>query len=196
MSEMRWDMQGFGEFDTTLLAPGERLLWTGRPPGGLLLRPQDLYLIPFSLLWSGFIVFWETSVIRGGGPLFFALWGIPFILMGLYFTVGRFVADALLRARTTYALTSERAIIVSGLGSRSVRALPLRTLGDVTLTPRARGRGTITLGPAMPARPFGSGWSGVGGWPVGGRALPPAFEAIPDAATIYALIRDAQRQAA
>jgi len=170
------------------LGPGEKLLWADRPQGGIRLRAGDALMVPFSLMWGGFAVFWETMVVRSNAPPLFRLWGIPFVLVGLYLIVGRFFADAWLRARTFYGLTNQRAIIVSGLLGRQTRSLPLHSITDMTLTERDDRSGTITLGPSFPqyTRLVGSGW------PMSGRYQGPAFDLIEDARSVYDRIRAAQ----
>jgi Bacterial PH domain len=172
------------------LGPREEVLWAGQPRGGLMLRAADGFLIPFSLLWGGFAIFWEASVIASGAPWFFAIWGVPFVLVGLYIMVGRFWVDARQRAQTSYAVTSERVIILSGLFVRQMKSLSLDTLSDVTLTERRDGSGTITFGPCPPFY----GWYGGGGWPTAHRAVP-AFELADEARQVYEIIREAQRAA-
>jgi hypothetical protein len=108
------------------LDSGESLIWSGAPRHGLVLRPSDAYMIPFSLLWGGFAIFWEASVLRmppGPNTAFMSIWGVPFMLMGLYLIVGRFFVDARIRAKMYYGLTNRRAIIISGadVPSRGVR---------------------------------------------------------------------------
>ena len=187
----------------TLLDADERLLWSGQPRRGIRLRPQDAYMIPFSLLWGGFAFFWESMVVFGpargrphggsasGAPIFFMLWGVPFVLMGIYVIIGRFFVDAWSRERTRYAVTNERVIIESGLFTRQTKSLQLRTLSDVSLTERAGGNGAITFGPAsFPASMFSAG-----GWPGSGRSGPPAFELLENAREVYDLIRRAQKAA-
>jgi hypothetical protein len=116
-----------------LLGREERLLWSAQPRQGIFLRSTDAYLIPFSLFWGGFAFFWEGSAVNSNAPVIMRLWGIPFVLIGLYLIIGRFFVDAKLRSKTYYALTTERIVIVSGLFSRTTKSLQLRTLSDVSL---------------------------------------------------------------
>ncbi len=174
---------------TSRLDKGERLLWSGQPRRGIRLRAQDAFIIPFSILWCGFAIFWETTAILGGAPLFFALWGIPFVCVGLYFVFGRFIADARSRARTFYGVTDERIIIVSGVFSRQIKSLQLRTLTDVSLTERGDGSGTITFGPTH----FMNAMFPAGSWPGMGYYSPPCFDRIENAKEAYDVIRNVQR---
>ena len=170
------------------LSSGEKLLWSGQPGQGFRLRPSDTFVIPFSLLWCGFAIFWESSVIATKAPFFFKLWGVPFVLIGLYIVFGRFIADAKTRSRTFYGVTTDRIIIVSGLFSRQTKSLQLRTLSDISLAERADGSGTITFGPQYPfAQRFASGWPGSSQYAA------PAFEMIEHAKETYDLIRQAQK---
>lgn len=169
---------------------GESLLWFGVPRQGVTLRGSDAFMIPFSLMWGGFAVLWEATVLVTNAPLLFKLWGIPFVLMGLYITIGRFFVDSMQRAKVAYGLTSRRAIIVSGLRARSVKSLLLKGLSDVTLTEGKESRGTIMLGPASP-------WGRLYGnmsWPGMPSMASPAFEMIEDAKSVYTSLRAAQSE--
>ena len=146
----------------------ERLLWAGQPPQGVRLHAADAFMIPFSIMWGGFAIFWEAMVIVMGAGLFFMAWGVPFVLIGLYLMLGRFWVDARQRAETYYALTDSRVIIISGVFSRSTRSLNVRTLSDVSLTKKRNGSGTISFGPINPM----FAWWGFAGWPGMGRYAP------------------------
>jgi len=173
------------------LAPGEKLLWASRPRQGFVLRAADAFLIPFSLLWGGFAIFWEAAVLASGAPWFFALWGVPFVLVGLYIMFGRFWVDARQRAATVYAVTSERVLIVSGVFVQRVKSLNIDTITDVSLTERADGAGTITFGPVPPFH-----WCYVGaGWPGFTHQAVPSFELTGETRQVYEILCSAQRAA-
>ncbi len=88
-------MQAEAEVELTRhLDSDERLLWSGAPGGGLRLRRSDIFMIPFSILWGGFAIFWESLALRHNAPLFFLVWGLPFVALGLQMMVGRFFWDA------------------------------------------------------------------------------------------------------
>jgi Bacterial PH domain len=174
------------------LSSGEKLVWSGQPRAGIRLRWSDVFMIPFSILWCGFAIFWESMVVRKGAPVFMMFWGIPFVLVGLYIVFGRFIVDAMTRTKTFYGITNERIIIISGLFSQEIKSLNLRTLTDVSLSERSDGSGTITFGPVYPM----GRWMPAGSWPGAGRYAPPAFDMIERAKDVYEIIRQAQKETA
>jgi len=174
------------------LDQGEQILWTGRPQQGLLLRKGELLGIPFSVLWCGFAIFWESQVLTHNAPWFFALWGIPFILIGVYLVVGRFVVDAWRRQRTVYAVTDRRALILSGLRTPSLKSLDIEGLTDIELQDDGADRGTLVLG----LSPMNNAANFLGrGWPGAAAYMAPAFERIDDAASVLRVIREARKRA-
>ena len=155
------------------LEPGEQLLWSGRPGQGVRLRRADAFAIPFSLIWAGFTAVWEIEAIRSGEPLFMRLWGIPFLVLGAYLVVGRFVADARLRRNTVYGVTDRRVILVSGLFSRSTTSHLLRAVPAITLSERRDGEGDVVLDATD------MNHVATGGMVSLGSSVPPALEFLP-----------------
>lgn len=174
----------------SIIGPTEKLLWSGRPQRGLMFGSHELFLIPFSLLWCGFAIFWEAQVVLSGAPLFFMLWGIPFVLIGLYLVAGRFVVDMLIRANTVYGITDSRVIIRSGLFRQGMQSLLLRTLSDISLDERGDGTGTILLGPQISWRS-----SQFGPWLPSSKSGPPKLMGIPDAGRVFDVLLQAQKAA-
>ena len=173
----------------TELGRGERLLWSGMPRQGLRLRQTDVFMVPFSLFWGGFAFFWEGSVTTKGAPFFFTLWGIPFVLVGIYIIAGRFFVDSHLRARTFYGVTDQRVIILSGLMNREVKSISLEGLNEMSLAERSDRSGSITFGPT---NPMSTVWTGTA-WPGTGKKFSPAFDLVEDVRRVYNTIRDAQK---
>jgi len=173
-----------------LLLPGERILWRGRPDVWAYSMRGAWYLIPFSLLWGGFAIFWEVSVLASGGGPFFALWGIPFVVAGLYLIFGRILVARREAERTAYAVTNRRILILTGTFSRRTTELDLTQLPPSQLDVGSRGIGTITFGNLV------GGFRPPPGWPTAGSFVSvPAFASVPDAANAYRLIQDARAAA-
>lgn len=170
------------------LTADETLIWTGRPRTGIIFRTADAFMIPFSILWGGFAVFWETSVVTSGAPFFFILWGIPFVMVGLYMIIGRFFIDAKKRSNTYYGITPHRIIIKSGVFSSDVKSLNIKTISDITLDEKSDRSGSITLGPvdARQSMMQGMEWPGV--------KQTPKLEFIPDVKKVYDKIIELQRE--
>lgn len=106
-----------------LLRQGEQLLWAGQPDPGVRFTSADAFLVPFSVLWGGFAIFWEVAAITTVKQPLFIIWGIPFVLMGLYFIFGRFIFKKRRKRATVYGLTNSRAIVCTG--DRSVADSPV-----------------------------------------------------------------------
>ena len=96
-------------FAMPYLSEGEQILWRGKPGKGHLFSLEELYMIPFSLLWCGFAFYWEYGEIKDG-TFFFALSGLPFVLAGLYMVVGRFFFTAWRRKHACYVITNLKVI--------------------------------------------------------------------------------------
>ncbi|OIH94163.1 MULTISPECIES: hypothetical protein [unclassified Curtobacterium] len=102
------------------LGPDEQLYWAGTSDPAKRFSGRDGFLVPFSLLWLGFVVFWMVSAITGGAPPFFLLFGTVFVLIGLHITAGRFIVKQHRKRTTVYAVTDRRALVITPGGTRDV----------------------------------------------------------------------------
>ncbi|MGA7324872.1 MAG: hypothetical protein WBX25_10400 [Rhodomicrobium sp.] len=177
-----------------LLKPQERLLWWDIPRQGLMLRSKDIYRMPFSLLFVGAFFLWEGTAVsrlwqgeRGVNPILMAVYGIPFVLAGLYALAGRFFHDAWRRSRTVYGLTDHRLLIARPSRPRSY---DLATLGEIELIESSDNTGNIILG----GDAYGS-WQWNGEWIYRPAFEPRILEGIRNPAHVFGLIRSAQKDA-
>lgn len=172
------------------LSSEERLIWSGKPGQGIIFRPSDALLIPFSLLWGGFAFFWEYSVYTSNAPVFFLLFGGIFVLIGVYFIIGRFLLDTFIRSKTCYGVTDNRVLIITEFPSLKIKTLNLPAISDITYTVRYRGIGNINFGPGSSMGPITIGIF----LPGMEQYLPPRFELIDNARNVYEMIVDARKR--
>lgn len=174
------------------LIAGESLLWSGRPNPSVIFHSEDWSMIPFGLLWGGFSIFWEAAALgffghnsKGSPPIFMALWGVPFVLIGQYMIWGRFVYDAWLKRRTYYGITNRRLIAVQEGTRRRTCSMYLESIPSVERD--GSFTGTLWFGAKYPAI------AGTGRRTRGTRSRfyvgnVPVFADIDDADSVYRLI--------
>lgn len=121
------------------LLEGETIEWSGEPKPSAVFTAWDIFLIPFSLLWCGFVVFWESFVIIKGVP-FFWIFGLFFVAVGFYIVFGRFIVKYRNSKNTAYAITNRRILVT---GKRSVSALDLKDVPLIHKTEQRNGSGSL-----------------------------------------------------
>jgi hypothetical protein len=171
---------------------GERVLWEGKPAQGLRFAPQDMFAVPFAAIWLiavvaifGSILFGHATIVD---PMAYIVMPL-FVAVGLYMLVGRLWIDSLARKQTQYWLTSERAVIESGLLRSTIRSVSLAAVPEIQLRAGRMGRGTIRFGAPGPFAMMPSNWPGMA------QFAAPAFEMVDDAQRVYDLALTTQRAA-
>lgn len=175
------------------------MLWTGQPSPAVIFHKEDVLLIPFSLLWGGFAIFWEAGVSgywgsgsHSGKPWIFGmLFGAVFVLMGQYFIWGRFFLTAWEKRRTYYAVTNRRVIVVQQGFTRRMASAYIDTLSNLIKQNGRRGFGSLLFAPLQPLWSRRGGWGVWDGLPVGDV---PEFRDIEDVDSIYRLVSDQREQ--
>jgi hypothetical protein len=181
----------------TDLVRDEKVLWTGQPEPKLFCS-GDLFLVPFSLLFFCFSIFW---ILAASGLLsqshklsMFWLFGIPFVLIGFYLLIGRFFVKSWKQRNTYYAVTNQRALVLCTVPNRSLQSVFINTLPSINKSVGSNGSGTLVFG-YMPPRAATYVNSGMDFFAsVNGQTLPPAFYDVKDANYVCELINGQRRR--
>lgn len=171
------------------LGNDEKLLWTGKPKTGILFRSVDFFLIPFSVIWGGGVfVGFIAALVSKGTPWFLGFFLIPFLAVACYIIFGRFLVDKKRREKTVYGITNNRIIIKSGIFSKSIKSMTIKTITDITFDEKKDKTGDIAFGPIYFKNQMALGFGGFGGKQLS------QFERIADARSVYNLIIDLQNK--
>lgn len=148
---------GQSNWINSYLLPDEYVIWNGKPGKGYLLNKTDAFMIPFSIIWCSFAIFWENSVLISSASLIARLWGIPFVCVGLYMVFGRFIMKSYVRKETVYVITNKR--ILSFIKNQ-VKTIDYHICPSRTITRHPDGSGNISFSSStQPANMFNmSGW--------------------------------------
>lgn len=99
------DDYSFADFH---IGAGDTILWKGRPERGITFRPNNIAMIPFGIFFAAFAVFWMSMAASAFPP--FAIFGLPFVLIGLYLAGGKLIVDECMKGRTAYVITNKAII--------------------------------------------------------------------------------------
>lgn len=182
------------------LDEGEHVLWQGRPDPGIewrqMLSPTSLFGVvftAFSLFWMGAAaaMIWGTGDTPGIFVLF-PLFGLPFLLIGLFMMGGNVVWAAYLRRSTIYSVTTRQVFIARDTGAgRTLEAIRIANITDIALEGGDPGTVRIDV-----ARPLGFRTEKIDGPDGMGMARSKRsfrLARLPEAARVFSLIRDQQR---
>ncbi|MBC3763278.1 hypothetical protein ACUN7V_11880 [Quadrisphaera oryzae] len=179
------------------LRDGEVLLWTGRPDPSVLFTRADAFLVPFSVyafVTSALFTTWATTgalQTPQAPPGLVGLYAL-FTLGSAYLLVGRFVVKRRTKRRTHYAVTDQRAIIVTGTSGVSFADL---TRPSIALRfARDRQHVTIVVG-TVRSPVVASAYGNTGLELLGWRTSPPfAFYDVADVAGLTSALRTAAQR--
>ena len=131
----------------------ERLLWTGKPVKEIKLLPSEKITMIFGAFWTAFSAFWIAMAYAGtseieGGPLManiFPLFGIPFLLTGLYLMIISPIRAKRKRKNIEYALTNKRVLIFYNSKVQSLQAFKYNEIQNISFGCDADGVGVVTF---------------------------------------------------
>ena len=129
------------------LLPHEIILWHGKPNLRKIFTKYDVFLIPFSLFWGGFAIFWTISASAESN--LFGMFGIPFVVIGIYFIFGRFFIKKRNKRNTYYAITNKRIFVLNTRRDgtkKSIVSSNIDTISSETISIDKNGIGTIIFG--------------------------------------------------
>jgi hypothetical protein len=174
------------------LLPGEALLWVGQPHRSVIFHKEDTFLIPFSLMWGGFFIFWEFMASTTGNWLFI-LWGVPFVLAGQYLIWGRFVYTWWKKGRVFYGVTDKRVIVLDRAWGRRANVAYIDQLSTIQKDMRSDGIGTLRFGYPAPTARKGS-FASFESFDAVKTSGVPTFVDVENAASVYLVVSEAKEK--
>jgi len=137
------------------LSSGETLRWSAQPVASRQLEVFAAYL--FAVPWTIFSILWTVaagfislkggvlgSAMPSGVRLFFALFGLPFVAIGIWM-LAKPVLVLLNAKRSIYALTDRRLMFLVTGPRKSVRSIPLTHIGPMRRRESRDGWGSLII---------------------------------------------------
>ena len=113
------------------LAPGDTILWEGTPEPGFHVTGARIAQSVFGAVFLAVAIFITSQIFSAGG--FFWMASVPFILAGLYLSIGNWFWERAKLASTIYAYSERNCFIASRFGARTIRSYPIARTTEIIL---------------------------------------------------------------
>jgi len=123
------------------LEAGEKIIWTGQPKQGMMFSAFDVWMVIFGFIWTSGVLGWIYAAWEAA--IWFAMFGLPFLLVGLYLIFGKFYFDTRSRASAIYAITNRRVIITFRYFRKRFFSYEYAKFVDIALRENSDKSGTI-----------------------------------------------------
>ena len=124
---MENDLEFMGELPT--LAPGEHILWRGKPRKSAYVADKALAMLPIAIIWTIF----DLNFLRLSGGNGFLMLFLLVHMMPVWIWIGSAVTSVLQWRNEDYYLTSKRIIIRKGIFNPQRQSVFLRDIHTVQL---------------------------------------------------------------
>ena len=128
------------------LKTGERILWRGKPVKAAFVF-GGATSIPFGLIFLAFAITLVISTASTGAPMFFTLFALPIVLVGIGVTFGPSIWQLLRYRNTVYVITNQRVITQTGAIGLDTRFVDFSKIQEVYvkvgITDRIFGTGSV-----------------------------------------------------
>ena len=144
---MKYDRMERSTYDTeaahsesiaSMLTPGEKLLWSGKPKKSVFILENVFQMLPFALIWLAFDAFFIVMMVKTSGSMPEGMWLflIPFFalhLLPVWLWLSKVLTANKRYKNTEYCITDKRVIIKSGFIGMQVNSLMMKDIANVDM---------------------------------------------------------------
>lgn len=123
---------GYGQHNP-VLAPGEAILWRGKPKRGAFITTKSLTMMPIAIVWLIFDMNAILSIFSEGELLFFLIPFFALHLMPVWIWLGSMLSAGKRWKNTNYYVTNRRIIIQGGFFAVNETSLFYKDLRNANL---------------------------------------------------------------
>ena len=125
------------------LVEGETVLWHGQPDINYYFRKEDIYIMPFGGFWMIMLMIPLFSFDRFNATMM--TYYLPFIAIGVYMVLGRFILGKILKPKTFYTITNKRILFFQKSSKVNQIFIALEDISSIELQKNKNDTGSIII---------------------------------------------------